>query len=163
MNLPRVDFVLEVSRKHLDSTSSRNTEIDSILAAYACSVIYAALERRVVEVIAERAGGHALADASARSFARVSARRLTRSISVGELSGLAGHFGEQCKDDFKLGCEDQAVASWDAVIRNRHGVAHEGEFSTEQVPLSSLTFADVEMHYGECLSILEAFEEALAP
>ena len=162
MNLPRVDFVLEVSRNHLDSTSSRNTEIDSILAAYACSVIYAALERRIVVVIAERAGAHAPADASVRSFARVSARRLTRSILVGELSGLAGHFGEQCKDDFRRGCEENAVASWDAIIRNRHGVAHEGESGAEQVPLSSLTFADVEMQYGECLLILEAFEEALA-
>jgi hypothetical protein len=163
MNLPRVDFVLEVGRNHLDSTSSRNTEIDSILAAFACSVIYAALERRVVEAIAERAGGGASADASVRRFAKVSARRLTRSILVSELSGLAGHFGEDCKNDFRSGCEEKAVASWDAVIRNRHGVAHEGESDTEQVPLSSLTFADVEMNYGECLSILEAFEKALAP
>jgi hypothetical protein len=163
MSLPRVDFVLEISRNHLDGTSGRNTEIDSILAAYACSVIYAALEKRIVEVIAERAGDHAPSDSSVRSFARVAAGRLTRSILVGELSGLAGHFGEQCKDDFKRGCEDKAVASWDAIIRNRHGVAHDGESGAGQVSLSSLTFADVEMHYGECLSILEAFEEALAP
>lgn len=163
MSLPRVEFVLEVSRNHLDSTSSRNTEIDSILAAYACSVIYAALEKRIVEVIAERAGGHVPTDPNVRSFARVAARRLTRSILVSELSGLASHFGEQCKDDFRRGCEDKAVASWDAIIRNRHRVAHHEETGPEQVSLSSLTFSDVEIHYGECLSILEAFEAALAP
>jgi hypothetical protein len=162
MSLPRVDFVLEVSRTHLDTTGSRNTEIDSILAAFACSVIYAALEKRVVEAIAERAGDHVAADASVRNFARVSARRLTRSILVGQLSGLAGHFGDQCKEDFRRACEEEAIVSWDAVIRNRHEVAHEGESGAEQVSLSSLTFADVEMHYGKCLAILTAFEEALA-
>jgi hypothetical protein len=46
---------------------------------------------------------------------------------------------------------------------NRHGIAHDGESGTEQISLSSLTFADVEMHHRECMWILKAFEDALAP
>jgi len=162
MTFHRVEFVLELCREHLDKTGTRNTPIDSILAAYACAVIYAAFEQRIGHLILERATVET-EDPETHSFARVTVKRLIRSITVSELAGLASHFSSGCKERFRKKCTANGNAAWDAIVSNRHGLAHEDEDEGEHAQLSTLTFADVERNFGDAVAVLAAFESALAP
>lgn len=160
MSFRRVDYVLEFGRDHLDRTQSRNTEVDSIIAGYACSVIYAALEKEVVALVAERVSGHS-SDEEIINYAKHAARKLIRSIKVSELAGVAGQFSNDCKVRFRHECDDASVAAWNAIVSNRHGIAHDGDEEADLVNLSTLTFADVERYYNQCLQVLESFRVAL--
>ena len=89
VSLPRADDALEVCEKdHRDRY--RDHEVDAILTAYASAVIYAVFEAEARNIVATRAA-HPGTDKHLASFV-TAAKRLMRSIKIGELAGTAAFF-----------------------------------------------------------------------
>jgi hypothetical protein len=162
MSLPRADAALEVCERHLTLTGSHNTEIDAILAAYASAVIYAVFEAEARAIVASRAA-HPGSDKHTVSFSRTAAKRLMRSIKIGDLAGTAAFFDPSCKQRFHDALDDEIRQAWDSICGNRHGVAHEDGDETETTTISNLTFAELATLYPKALTVLDALREAIQP
>ncbi len=152
MQFIRLEAQIEVCGKHLERSGARNSEIEAYLTRYLLAVAYAEIEAKVIDLISMRAD---LAnDRPLSGFARSAAERLLRSLTVSELKGLLGRFGQECKQQFADRIENTpAHAAFDRIVQNRHITAH----STG----SMLTFGEFTDAYGECVSVLDAFADAL--
>jgi hypothetical protein len=161
MSLPRAEAALEVCEKHLTATGTHNTEVDAILTAYASAVIYAVFEAEARAIVATRAA-HPGSDKHVVSFSRTAAKRLMRSIKIGELAGTAALFDLTCKQRFHDALEDECKLAWDTICGNRHEVAHEdGDESGSAI--SNFTFNALADMYPKAVKVLDAFRESLAP
>ena len=161
MSLPRADAALEVCEKHLTSTESHNTEIDAILTAYASAVIYAVFEAEARAIVAARAA-HPGSDRHMVSFSRTAAKRLMRSIKIGELAGTVAFFDSTCKQRFHDALDDETKQAWDTICGNRHGIAHDDGDETGPV-ISNLTFAELATLYPRALAVLDTLRDAIQP
>jgi hypothetical protein len=161
LNLPTAEAALEICEKHLSATDSYNTEIDAILAAYASAAIYSAFESEARTIVAERAGLPGT-DRHLVSFTRTAARRLMRSIKIGELAGTAALFDPSCKTKFQNALDEEAKHAWDTICSNRHGLAHEEGDESDPV-MSNVTFTELLTLYPKALAVLVTFKEALDP
>lgn len=157
MNLIRSVDAIDVCRKHIQSMSKRDPQIEAVLSSYACAVIYAELEGQVRQLVANRVC-HGRRDVRVQKWGYFSAKRLIRSIKIGELAGVAGHFDAYCKSHFNEALDDQCKAAWDQIVQNRHGVAHETD---DPGPVSTLTFAETEVAFKQVEKVLDAFAACL--
>ncbi len=100
---PRSESTIETCQRHLSGLHANSPpiqvdpQIEAVLAAYICSVIYGEAEARVVDIIASRLHRESH-DSYVESYAKVASRRLVRSIKISELSG------------------DRAVITYDGVV-----------------------------------------------
>lgn len=156
MKFLRSEDALQACSEHLAKLADPDPQIEAILTAYVSSVIYAEFEDAVVRVVAKRAGSEA-ADKHAGSYATISAKRLVRSIKIGELAGLAGYFHASCKEKFQVDLDEPIKAAWDSICNNRHNVAHEQNSGT----ISNLTFSELQVQFEEAKKALDLFEQAL--
>jgi hypothetical protein len=162
MSLPRVDAAFETCEKHLVETGALNTEVDSILTSYLCTVIYAAMEQEARRIVAERAA-QGTSDQYAARFVRAAVTRLVRSIKVSELAGAVGIFDPGCKVAFHDGIDSEMAAAWDNILLNRHGVAHEdGQDDDEDSAVSHMTFRELQGQYQLALQVLDALAGSVA-
>lgn len=150
--LPRVDAAMRVCRGHLDSTRSRNTEIDQILVGYVLTIVHAEWEQWLQAAVEARTVVHG--DPHLAGFARYSVGRLFRKFKISDLSGLLGAFDDGCKSHFMSQVENTpAHTAYDNIERNRQLVAHQKG--------TGMTFAELERTYLSALPVLESFEDAL--
>jgi hypothetical protein len=161
MSLPRADATLEVCDKHLTDTTSHNTEVDAILTAYASAVIYAVFEAEAREIVAKRAA-HPGTDKHQASFARTAAKRLMRSIKIGELAGAVALFDASCKQLFHDELDEESKLAWDTICGNRHGIAHEDGDETGSA-ISNFTFNELAAMYPKAVKVLDALSAAITP
>jgi hypothetical protein len=153
MKFTRIDNAFEVCEKHLDATSSHASEVASFLVGYLTVIIIAEYEMKLEAILnkrAERPG-----DVHIQSFMKVAIDRLTRSVDVGEITGLLKHFGGTCKDDFKdaMAKAPKAVTYYGNIVERRHDVAH----STG----AHMTFSDLEVAYKESMCVFQAVADAI--
>ncbi|GAA4300206.1 HEPN domain-containing protein [Klenkia terrae] len=158
IKLHRVDDAFDTCRTHLNVSNGFNGPVDTILTSYVSAVIYASFEAKVREIVSSRSRTAGV-DAHLHSFTRIAAKRLIRSIKISELAGTASFFDSSCKAKFGAGATDEEKAAWDAIVQNRHGVAHDGE---NENSLGNLTFHELESLYPKALKVLEVFESAVA-
>lgn len=154
MHLVRSRAAIDDCLDHIRSLDKPDPQIEAILAHYACTVLYAEVESRIVDVVSERAGR--ASDDRGRAFARVSAGRVIRSIGVGDLAGIAGHFHQDCKSAFRESLDDDIVAAWGQLVINRHSTAHETDTSGLH-----LTLRDVEGSYAAAVKVVDEFRRSL--
>lgn len=152
MDFPRIDNAMDVCAKHLAATASRGTEIESYLARYLLTLIYASYEERIKAMVAER--GSRSADKHVGAFVKSAVHQLCRSIKVSEIAGILGRFGDDYKNAFTQEIENtKAHNAYDDIISNRHDTAHsEG---------ANVTFGDIERFYADSKLVLEAIEKVL--
>src|SRR5436309_11094933 len=107
-------------REHLDATSTRGTEIESILVGYLLTVAYSEYEQAVRAIVVERGRS---GDVHLTAFMEFAALRLIRSIRVGELCGVLAAFDNSCKEAFSAEIVDtRAHAAYDSIINNRQAL-----------------------------------------
>src|SRR5262249_52136262 len=99
MDFERIDNALEVCKKHLDATGSRNTEVEIYLTGYVLVVACSEFEQRFEALVSKRCVRHP--DAWLIAFMAHATDKLIRSPGISELSGFLGRFDAQCKEDFK--------------------------------------------------------------
>jgi hypothetical protein len=161
MSLPRAEAALEVCERHLTDTGSYNTEVDAILTSYASAVIYSVFEAEARNIVATRAA-HPGTDKHLTSFSRTAAKRLMRSIKIGELAGTAAFFDHTCKERFHNALDDETKLAWDTICGNRHDLAHE-EGDESGPAISNFTFTELIDMYPKALNVLDALRDALSP
>ncbi len=151
----RVEAAIEVCTRHLEALERPDPEIDTVLAAYIASVAYAAFEKRVRDLMAQRCRHPT--DEPINRFTGEASQRLVRSIKITELAGFLAFFGEEEKKAFqrKLADEPQIAAAWGNLLTGRHGIAHE----LDAAP--TMTLADVKRDVAAAEQVLQAFEAAL--
>jgi hypothetical protein len=120
MKFTRIEDALTNTKNHLDSTNSRNTEIESYLVGYLIVLVIAEYEVLLEKIIERRADR--IQDSHVQSFVKVAVDKLTRSIKIGEVSGLLGHFGGTYKKSFQDANlkAPKAVTYYDNIMENRH-------------------------------------------
>lgn len=152
MRFQRVEDAIRICRGHLDSTESRNTEIETYLVGYILAVIYAEYEKWLREAIATRAAG--VGDAAILAFVRAAAARVLRSIKCHEIAGILGWFGEDCKTTFQKAVNNTpAQAAYDNIIVNRMSVAHASG--------TNMTLGEVEQAFTDSQEVLKQVMIAL--
>lgn len=151
MEFPGVDAAIDLCEEHLNTTSSRGTEVEAFLTRYLITVIYASYEAKIKELVAER--GYSRDDEHLSRFMITAADRLCRSINISEVAGLLGLFGPDYKSGFQSRVHASMQIAYDNIINNRHGVAHEGNMN--------LTFDELRQSYVESCPVLDAIEDAL--
>src|SRR5262245_2289699 len=123
MNFPRINDAMARCKAHLDATSTRGTEIETYLVGYLIILIIAEYEVRLEKLMEIRTSR--VTDVHIQNFMRVAVDRMTRSIKVGEIAGLLGHFGADYKAAFNdaMAALPLAATYYDNVMQNRHLVA----------------------------------------
>ena len=147
MRYQRVDQALSACQAHLDSTESRNTEIEAYLVGYLLVTIYSAYEERVRELLLARIA-RITEDAAVSSFVDSAYARIVRGIRCSDLAGVLGHFGALLKKAFQDNVNNTAAqVAYDNIINNRHSLAHRSG--------TNMTFAEVQKDYVASQSVLE--------
>ncbi len=158
--LPRTDSLKKICTAHA-LTSKANTslaawaQIESVLASHLASIAYAEAEARIQEYICGRVA-QSTPDTRVHSYVRFSASRLVRSIKISELSGILGHFGDECKSHFSATISDKQKSDWDSLMGSRHSTAHQ---TTSPAP--HLTLTDVDGYLASVSEVLALFRSSL--
>ena len=153
MKLKLVDETIVLCESHLDSTKSRQSKIDLILASYLAVYIHSAFEQEIERLLKNRAnhGG----DQVLGEFMASCVGAVFRSTFTSEMAGVLGRFGDKFKAHFQseMKSQPQASTAWDSIVTHRHGTAHEsggGKFVHEIVDF-----------YNRGHVVLDAFKVAL--
>jgi len=152
MQIAAIDNAIEVCRKHLDNTHSRNTEVEAFLTRYLVVMICAEFEERCEALVHDRA--RRVGDTYVAAFMQSASAQLLRSIGVGELSGFLNRFGRDCKEKFQQTVVNtDAHRAYDTIVSNRHDTAHRSG--------GGMTFDELASLYPKSLDVLQAFADAL--
>ncbi|MEO1237252.1 MAG: hypothetical protein AAFX76_10740 [Planctomycetota bacterium] len=151
IKLLKSETALEDIQDHLKEYDLVGSPVESYLAQFLVVVFSSEIEDIVRVLTQEKVrslGGEKLIP-----FFESMSKKLLRSVQKSELSGYLGNFGEDVKQDFKHGCDDNDVRLFDIVIRARHRVSHT---TGTQVSLN-----DVVQGIDAGHRIMGAFESAL--
>lgn len=152
MKIRVIEDAIEVCKKHLDATHSKDTQVGSFLAQYLLVLIYSKYEDAILDLIRRRASK--AGDGHVTQFVDASSRRVFRSLKITELSGLLGKFGEDYKALFtKKTKNSRAKAAYDAILSSRQETAHGTG--------GQMTFEEVCNKYKQSTRVLDAFAHAL--
>jgi hypothetical protein len=157
MRFGQLDEDIKQCEQHLDSTRTRNTEIESHLVRYLLIRICAEYERRI-EVLVQRRCAR-VNDRHVKSFANWGVAMATKRFKIEHLTELLSRFGEEYQRTFKdaLGKQTQKQhwqIAWDNIVNNRHIVAH-GRGSVQ------MTLAELKGQYNSSLTVIEELVKAL--
>lgn len=149
MRLLRIDQALEICERHLDSTQSFNTPIESLLTQALLVISYAEFEQRIEATIEEKrtSGG----DGPPGEIRY-------RSVGYDDLAGILEKFSGAYVATFKKQCNasvanQRAVTFYNNIVTNRHLVAHSSGAIT--------TFPEFKKFYDEGHVVLDFFRETL--
>lgn len=151
MNFPRIDKALADCKLHLTSTNKYGTEIEHYLVNYVLAIVYAEYEKQIREIIKKR--GAQGVHAHVAAYISSAVEKTTRSIKFTDLSGFLAQFDPSCKEAFQAATDDQQLAAWDTLLKNRHELSHGSG--------SQLTMAEVQGFYGQTSQVLVEFETAI--
>jgi hypothetical protein len=144
----RVRDALDLCKKHLDATRTRNTEIEAYLTAFLLVYTYANLEAAAKECIQVRSGH--ITDPRAQAFVAASWEELWRGLKVTELGKFIGRYDEDCRDRFIKGVtSDDRHVAYSNLLENRHLAAH--------AATATMTFLEFEHSYEKCFAVIDEF------
>lgn len=139
--------------RHLTSTDTSGTEIESLLTRSLLVLICSEFEQKIEAIIQEKFSS--IEDKSLREFAGSCVDAVFRSVKSSEIAGLLKRFGGSYKENFKKKSDEnaRAVTFYNNIVTNRHGVAHSNG--------GNVTFADLKMFYEEGHVVLDYFRDTL--
>lgn len=158
--MPRSDQAISVCQGHANVSKQHSSlsdwpQVESVLASYIASTIYAEAEARLREIVTLRVA-HGVDDGRVKSFGRVASNRLIRSIKISEVTGILGFFEDSCKQHFNDSLTPKQKTDWDSLINARHATAHD-----QGDPVSHVTLGDIEGYYGSVCEVLQLFSTSL--
>ena len=150
--------------EHLNRTGAAGTIVENRLVQYMLIVIHADYEEYIRAIVVERVAG--LNDKQLGKFLNDSARYLVRSIKLDALKGVLKAFSKECRRDFIRRVDefdmnrqqpDKLAAQWNAIVDNRHGIAHRNSGKTTV----DMTWTELVEAYEATQRLLSMFEEAI--
>ena len=120
--LLRTKSAMKDCEKHLESSDSFGTEIESYLTQYLLVVLCAGIQQEIYQLSEERAS--VANDAALSAYVSASARRVLRSVGKEEIAKFVGMFGAETKAKLNSLVNEADVAVFNNAVNNRHEVAH---------------------------------------
>lgn len=142
---------LEACETHLKAARAEASQIESYLSEYLAVVLCADMQTAILGVVDEFAAKSC--DKAIAGFVRSAVDRKFRSISIGDLTGLAGMFCPQAKEAFADALDERTSALYCNIVNERHKVAHTRS--------ASITLRDLRSALDAANAILEGFASAL--
>jgi len=153
MRFSQLDEEIKLCERHLETTGTRNTQIENYIVRYLLVRVCAEYETRIKTLVQRRCTR--VNDAHILSFTNRGAELAARNFNIGDITGVLGMFGEDYKAAFKQAVHSQTChAAWDNIYNNRHTVAH-GDGSV------MMTFNDLKRDYANSLVVIEEIVKAL--
>ena len=156
MDFPHIDDALVVCRQHvsgLDDALPETVEIESLLAASIVLLIVSRYENHIGEQFAERAARSG--DLEVTNFVKQQTARRFRNPDIGKITTALGEFGAEYRKRFTRRVENtSAHASWDNIMRARHGIVHGGTSI-------NMTLRELETAYQGSHEVLAALRASL--
>lgn len=118
----RTKAAIENCSMHLDSTNSRNTEIESYLTQHVLVVLCAEIQQEIYLQLETRA--HLNGDSELKNFAVASGKKILRSVSKKDIANFVGMFGLRAKEHLNENVDDAEVTLYNNAVSKRHDVAH---------------------------------------
>lgn len=153
MRLERVEVALTQCRSHLKDLPLASVAIRSLLVQALLILICAELERVIREQITAKCSD--IKDPELARFVETCADRVTRGLTINELTRLLKRFDVDFGKDFqkRLRHDPETSSMYASLIQTRNGVAH-----GEDLPA---TLADIVEYYRHALIVLEHFRNTL--
>ncbi len=153
MKFSRLDLLMADCEKHLDSTATRGTEIESYLVQYLLIRICAEYETRVTALVHRRCSR--TRDHHLKSFAQKAAEFVCKRFAIASIAEVLGKFGDDRRLAF-LGqvMNGNAHVAWDNIYTNRQAVAHKTG--------TQMSFGDLKRNYFDSLPVFDALVLALS-
>ena len=156
MDFPHIDDALVVCRRHLaglDDALPDSVEIESLLVSSIVLLIVSHYEGHIAEQFVERAARSE--DSEVTNFVKQHTARRFRNPDIGKITAALGEFGAEYRKRFALRIENtSAHASWDNIMRARHGIVH-GRTA------ANMTLRELETAYQGTHEVLEALRASL--
>lgn len=148
-----IENAIRVCKNHLDTTSVRGTEIEAYLTRYLLVLIYGAYEKRVRQIVIDRAKQSN--DTALISFVENTIANY-RSLRVSDIKGkLLARFSDKHARDFDSMIKDtEGALRYDTIISNRHSTAH-GE------PVN-ITFEELIECYEKAESVIASLSKVVS-
>jgi len=153
MRFGQLDYEIRQCEQHLDTTATRNTEVENYLVRYMLVRICAEYETRIAALVQRRCSR--INDQYLLRFSHWGAKLATRNFNVGDISGMLGLFGEDYKKTFSDAVlKTEAETAWNNIYTNRHTVAH-GNGTV------MMTFPDLVRDYADSVVVIDKIVTAL--
>jgi hypothetical protein len=153
MALADLDAIFDICQKHLSTTNSNDTEIDSFLTRYLLVYICGEYEKEIKEIIKRRVDK--TDDKELASF--VAEKVDVRSLRISDIKGnILKPFSEKCVKffDSKIRGGDSEI-KYQNIVENRNLVAH-GE-------TVNMTFKELNESYKLATDVVKAISDAINP
>lgn len=152
MRIHRIDDAIERCEQHLSVAGSID-KIEDFLAQFLLVIICSEFENKFRELITERCSS--ITDKPIKDYIGNCTSRVSRSLSLKNVSGTLNLFGEMHKEEFKRRRNENKLAEdmYSNIVTNRHNVAHRAG--------SNATLKDVKRFYEEGHKVLDYFKDAL--
>ncbi len=149
--LLRTRAAIEDCEKHLQSTGSYGTEVESYLTQHILVLFCADVQQEIYNMLDERA--KLLGDEGIRQFVVSSGKRILRSVHKDQIANFVELFGLHAKEQLNSALDDKDVTIYNNAVGNRHDVAH--KYGVQ------VTFREVQEAVDAANRILEAVKTAL--
>lgn len=153
MQFGALDYYIKQCEQHLDSTGTRNTEIENYFVQLLLIRICAEYETRIGILIERRCSR--MKDARIKDFMKKSAREATKHFRISHISGILDRFGGNYKQEFQNEVSSKPPnVAWDNIYNNRQQVAH-------TTGIIQMTFTELKTSYTSSLDVFDALVKAL--
>lgn len=152
MQRSEIDHAIDACQKHLDQTSSRNTDVEDYLTKFLLVHIYRVYESEIKRLVTERAKRSE--DQYLASYVASTLDRRLR-LRIGDLKDhILNKFGPKHAQVFDEFLDPDDVTFYTNIVLNRHSAAHDSGPVT-------ITFDDISRTASRSVRVLDAFETAL--
>ena len=161
-HLNRTEFVLQISKQHIDAlpaTDPNKALIGVFMAFLVCISFYSEMEMKIIEMVKKRllaAGDVKVANLIANTQSKIFTR-----LDKSDIAKCAALFGEDVRNTFNSSVSDRDVTYYGNLITQRHAVAHsvDGQLLDWVTATASLT--DVQQGLAAAERLLTAFESSI--
>ena len=153
MRFGQIDREILECEKHLDSTGTRNSEIENYLVRYLLVRICAEYETRIAILVQKRCSR--TNDEHLMRFAHWGAEIVATRFNISDLKGTLNKFG----DDYQKSFTDAVMnkdchRAWDSIYNNRQTVAHGNG-------MVLMTVDDLKTAYEDSVIVIDELVKAL--
>jgi len=150
--LLKTNAAVQDCERHLQSSGSYGTEIESYLTQYLLVVMCADVQQEIYRIAEERAS--TARDLALSSFVAASTKKVLRSVGKREIATFVEMFGPDCKAKLNSGIDDADVTVYNNAVCFRHDVAHNQG--------SLITFAELKRAVAVAEKLLTATAQSIA-
>jgi hypothetical protein len=160
--LGRTNFVLQISKEHIDTLSSTDPKkglLGVLLAFLVCISFYSEMEIKVAEIVRKRLSGSG--DVKVANLIANTQNGMLARLKKTDLAKCASLFGEDVGKAFNEAVHDQDVTLYGNLVTQRHSVAHSDDGELLDWSSATLSLSDVELGLAAAERLLTAFETAI--